>query len=80
MTQMNKFEDLNNRFVSLGTGMTRQHKFRDRWWTLLTNKSVEMEASTRRGVQVSESLASVTRLTSRQRQGARMPALTSRGA
>jgi len=35
MTQMKKFEDLNNRFVSLGTGMTRQHKFRDRWWTLL---------------------------------------------
>ena len=34
MTQMNKFEDVNNRFVSLGTGMTRQHKFRDRWWTL----------------------------------------------
>jgi len=30
MTEMNKFEDLNNRFVSLGTGMTRQHKFKDR--------------------------------------------------
>ena len=30
MTQMDKFEDLNDRFVSLGTGMTQRHKFRDR--------------------------------------------------
>jgi hypothetical protein len=35
MTQMNKFEDLNGRFASLGTGMTQQRKFRDRWCTLL---------------------------------------------
>jgi len=30
MTQMDKFEDLNGRFVSLETGMTHRHKFRDR--------------------------------------------------
>jgi hypothetical protein len=35
MTQMNKFEDLNDRFASLGTGMTQQRKFRDRGCTLL---------------------------------------------
>ena len=35
MTQMNKFEDLNDRFASLGTGMTQRYKFRDRWCTLL---------------------------------------------
>jgi hypothetical protein len=35
MTQMNKFEDLNGRFASLGTGMTQQRKFRDSWCTLL---------------------------------------------
>lgn len=35
MTQSNKFEDLNGRFASLGTGMTQRYKFRDRWWTLL---------------------------------------------
>jgi hypothetical protein len=30
MTQMNKFDDLNGRFASLGTGMTQPRKFRDR--------------------------------------------------
>ena len=35
MTQPNKFEDLNDRFTSLGTGMTQSNKFRDRWCTLL---------------------------------------------
>jgi hypothetical protein len=35
MTQMDKFEDMNGRFVSLGTVMTQRHKFRDRRWTLL---------------------------------------------
>jgi len=35
MTQINKFDDLNGRFASLETEMTRQYKFRDRWWTLL---------------------------------------------
>ena len=30
MTQLNKFEDLNDRFASLGTGMTQPNKFRDR--------------------------------------------------
>jgi hypothetical protein len=34
---MNKFEDLNGRFASLGTGMTQQRKFRDRWCTTLLN-------------------------------------------
>jgi hypothetical protein len=29
MTQPNKFEDLNSRFASLGTGMTPQNKFMD---------------------------------------------------
>jgi hypothetical protein len=29
MTQSNKFEDLNSRFASLGTGMIPQNKFRD---------------------------------------------------
>ena len=33
--QKNKFEDLNDRFANLGTGMTQRYKFRDRWWTLL---------------------------------------------
>ena len=35
MTQMNKFEDLNGRFTSLGTRMTQRYKFEDRWCTLL---------------------------------------------
>ena len=35
MTEPNKFEDLNDRFMSLGTGMTQSNKFRDRWCTLL---------------------------------------------
>ena len=35
MTQSNKFEDLNDRFTSLGTGMTQSNKFSDRWRTLL---------------------------------------------
>jgi hypothetical protein len=35
MTQMNKFEDLNDRFASLWTEMIQQRKFRDRWCTLL---------------------------------------------
>jgi hypothetical protein len=30
MTQLNKFEDLNGRFTSSGTGMTQPDKFRDR--------------------------------------------------
>jgi hypothetical protein len=30
MTQLNKFDDLNGRFASLGTGMTQPNKFRDR--------------------------------------------------
>ena len=38
MTQLNKFEDLNGRFVSLATGMTQSNKFRDRWHTLLLSK------------------------------------------
>ena len=29
MTQIDKFEDLNGRFVSLETEMTQRHKFRD---------------------------------------------------
>ena len=29
MTQMNKFENLNGRFTSLGTGMTQLNKFED---------------------------------------------------
>jgi len=29
MTQINKFEDLNDQFASLETDMTRQYKFRD---------------------------------------------------
>ena len=29
MTQPNKFDDLNNRFTSLGTGMTQWNKFED---------------------------------------------------
>ena len=33
MTQPNKFEDLNDRFTSLETGMTHSNKFRDRWRT-----------------------------------------------
>jgi hypothetical protein len=37
---MNKFEELNDRFTSLGTGMTQQHKFRDRWCTLLLKYSL----------------------------------------
>jgi hypothetical protein len=32
---MNKFEDINGRFMSLGTGITQSNKFEDRWWTLL---------------------------------------------
>jgi len=32
---MDKFKDLNGWFVSLETGMTERHKFRDRWWILL---------------------------------------------
>jgi hypothetical protein len=32
---MNKFEDLNGRFTSLGTGMTQRYKFMDRWRILL---------------------------------------------
>jgi hypothetical protein len=32
---MNKFDDINDRFASLGTGLTQQRKFRDRWCTLL---------------------------------------------
>jgi len=35
MTQSNKFEDLNNWFMSLGTGMTQSNKFRNWWRTLL---------------------------------------------
>ncbi len=30
MTQSNKFENMNGRFASLGTGMTQRYKFRDR--------------------------------------------------
>jgi hypothetical protein len=40
MTHPNKFEDLNDRFESLGTGMTHSNKFRDRWRTLLNEKFV----------------------------------------
>jgi hypothetical protein len=29
MTQLNKFEDLNGQFASLGIGMTQPNKFRD---------------------------------------------------
>ena len=36
--QPNKFEDLNDRFTSLGTGMTQSNKFKDRWRTLLLLK------------------------------------------
>jgi len=39
MTQPNKFEDLNDRFTSLGTEMTQLNKFRDRWHTLLLDKT-----------------------------------------
>jgi hypothetical protein len=39
MTQINKFKNLNGQFASLGTGMTQWYKFRDRWWTLLLNKT-----------------------------------------
>jgi hypothetical protein len=35
ITQINKFEDLNGQFVSLGTGMTHPNKFKDRQCTLL---------------------------------------------
>jgi hypothetical protein len=35
MIPMNKFDDLNGRFASLGTGMIQLNKFEDRWWTLL---------------------------------------------
>jgi len=40
MTQTNKFEDINDRFMSLETGMTRQHKFKDRWWIYLLSTVV----------------------------------------
>ena len=35
MTQTNKFDDINNRFMSLETGMIQSNKFRNRWRTLL---------------------------------------------
>jgi hypothetical protein len=35
MIQPNKFDDLNARFVSLGTGMIQLNKFKDSQWTLL---------------------------------------------
>ena len=38
MTQLNKFEDLNGRFVSLETGMTQSNKFSD--WPFYSYKNV----------------------------------------
>jgi hypothetical protein len=43
MTQMNKFEDLNGQFASLGTGMTQQRKFKDRCCTLLYKKTPQIQ-------------------------------------
>jgi hypothetical protein len=40
MTQMNKFEDLNGRLMSLWTEITHLNKFEDRQWTLLRDFSV----------------------------------------
>ena len=39
MTQMDKFKNLNGRFVSLEIEMTPRHKFRDRGCNLLNNQN-----------------------------------------